>query len=148
MEWNTVALAATGALGTMGWLFAWIAERSVVAKDREVATAKAGEVAAKALTLAADAKASVAEAKLASEVSRALDLQVQLDAERKARHDLVDELAKKGVPVGDSLVDAAMDRLYQDGGGQDPGSGSSGDPQRVSGQPPTPAGSSGQGGRG
>lgn len=143
---NTLALLVTGALGMMGWFFAWLGQRAVVGKDKEVAEARAGEAAAKGLAFEAQAKASLSDTLHAAEKSRADGLQTQLDAERKARQDLVHELAKKGLPVGDVVVDAAVDRLYPDGdqGGSGPGAGSGGDPAGVSGQPAVPAGASGK----
>lgn len=143
---NTVALLVTGALGMLGWFFAWLGQRAVVAKDREVADARAGEAAAKSLALEAQAGAAAATARLSGERARADGLQMQLDAERKARQDLVHDLAKKGVPVGDAVVDSAMDRLYPDDrqGGQGASAGSGGDSPGVSGQPARAAGTSGQ----
>jgi hypothetical protein len=144
MDLNTIALLVTGALGMVGWFFAWWGQRSVVDKNKEVAAAVAGENAAKTLVLAAETKATAALAQLLVAQERAQSLNQQLDAERKARQDLVRELAKNGVPVGGVVVDAAFDRLYQDGGGQGSGSGdrSGGDPKPLSGQPAEPSGSS------
>jgi len=138
----TIALLITGALGMLGWFFAWLGQRQVVDKGREVNAAAAGEAAAKTVALAAEAKAVTVAAQLAAEKARADALQVQLDSERQARQHLVDELAKKGLPVGDVVVDAAVDRLYADGGGQGASADAGGDPQRLSGQPSGTSGNS------
>lgn len=145
---QTIGLLVTGALGMLGWFFAWWGQRQVVSKNAEVAAAVAGENSAKSVAVAAEGKASTSAALYAAEKARADGLQVQLDGERKARQDLVYELAKKGVPVGDAVVDAAVDRLYPDGdqGGQGPRPVPGGDPSGLSGQPAGPSGnSSGQG---
>lgn len=141
---STVGMLITGALGMLGWFFAWHGQRAVVGKDKEVADAKAGEASARQVALEAEAKAATAQALLAAAQSRAGSLQVQLDAERKSRHDLVDELAKRGVPVGDVVVDAAVDRLYPNGdqGGQGSSASAGGDSQRVPGQPADHSGGS------
>lgn len=136
---NTVALLVTGALGMFGWFFAWWGQRQVVGKDAELAAAVAGEAAAKTVALAAEGKASTATAQLAAEKARADALSMQLDSERQARQHLVDELAKKGIPVGGIVVDDAVDRLYKDGGGPGAGADAGRDPQRVSGQPASAA---------
>lgn len=142
---NTIALLVTGALGMLGWFFAWWGQRQVVSKDADVAAAHAGEMAAKAMALASEGKAATAAAQLGAEKERSAALQTQLDSEREARQHLVDELAKKGLPVGDVVVDAAVGRLYADGGGQGASADAGGDPQRLSGQSAAPSSPSGKG---
>lgn len=141
---ETIALLVTGALGMLGWFFAWVSQRAVVAKGAELAAANAGEGAARTVALTAEGKAAVAQAQVEAAKARADSLQAQLDAERKSRASLVDALSKKGVPVGDVVVDSALDRLFPDGRGQGAGSSGSGDPVAVSGQPTASSRSSSQ----
>lgn len=130
------ALLGTAAAGMLGWFFAWRA--SSAAADK-VQAAVAAETAARSLVVEATGRAVTAETKAADANARANSLQAQLDAERKARQDLVNALAKSGAPVGPVAVDVAMDGLYADGGGAGPNAGASGNPAPVSSQPPSAA---------
>ena len=120
----TYAVMISGVIGMLGFFFAWLAQRAVVRKGEELAAAVAGEQAAKALALESEGKAATAQAQLSAATSRADSLQTQLDAERKARQDLVHGLAKNGLPVGEAVVDSALDRLYPNGDGDKGSSGS------------------------
>jgi hypothetical protein len=144
MNFTTIALLATGAVGMLGWYFAWRGRGEIIAARKEVEAAEAGEATAKQVAFENGGRAVTAETLAGARLSQLEGLQMQLDGERKSRQHLVDELTKAGVAVGPVVVESALDRLYKDsrqgGPGSDPGSG--GDPQRVSGQPAGPAGSS------
>lgn len=115
MNFTTIALLATGAVGMLGWFFAWRARGDVVDAQKAVQAAIAGETAAKGLAFEADARAVASGAQLTAAKMAATGLQNQLDAERKSRQDLVDALARSGAPVGDVLVGSALDGMYPDG---------------------------------
>jgi hypothetical protein len=141
----TIAFAVACTVGMFGWFCAWLAQRSVVAARRELADAVAGETVAKDAATSAVARSVAAETLSSSMATQLRDLQVQLDAERKARQDLVHGLAQKGVPVGDAVVDSALDRLYPNGdqGGSGSGADAGGDSQRMSGKPADSSGPTG-----
>lgn len=122
---TTVSLLITGALGMLGWFAAWRARGEVVTGQKAAQAAVAGEAAAKVMAFEGNAKAIAAEAKLLAEVARSSSLEKLLAQERQSKQTLLDEMAKRGLPVGDVVVDVELDRLYKDGnqGGQGPGSG-------------------------
>jgi hypothetical protein len=121
---DVIALAVTGVVGMLGWFAAWRARGDTLETKNLLAAATAGEVAARELLLEANAKASTAATQASVAMSRADSLQMQLDAERKARQSVVDAMAKSGVPVGPLVVDDALGRLYPDGDAGNPGAGS------------------------
>lgn len=125
MTLETVALMATGALGMLGWFFAWRARGEVIEARHEVEAAEAGEAAAKGVAFDNGARAVTAESLAGSERSRSEALQRELDGERKAKQALIDALAKSGAPVGPIVVESALDQLYPNPnrGGQGSGSG-------------------------
>ncbi|HKQ65974.1 MAG TPA: hypothetical protein VJZ73_13250 [Methylomirabilota bacterium] len=135
MSFTTIALLATGAVGMLGWFFAWRGRGDVL-------EATTSELAARQLTFQATAAASAADTKYQAEKLRTDQLQAQLDSERASKQALIDALAKAGSPVGPVVVDSSLDRLYQDGdqGGQGPNAGVGGGPAGVSGQPAPAAG--------
>ncbi len=137
---TTIAILATGAVGMLGWFFAWRTRGEVVDARKEIQSSEAGEVAAKALALEANAKAVTALAQADAAQRTATGLQNQLDAERKSRQALVDALAKAGAPVGGAVVDSALDGLYPNGdqGGSGAGPNPGGGPVGVPGQHPAP----------
>ena len=120
----------------LGWFFAWRARGEVVDCQKAMHAAVAGEAAAKALAFEANASAVAAAASAQAAQFTATGLQNQLDAERKSRQALVDALAKAGAPVGDVVVESALDGLYPNGDQGGPGAGAdpSGSPVGVPGQ--------------
>jgi hypothetical protein len=125
---STIALLLTGAAGMLGWFFAWRGRGEQLEAMNE-------EEASKQAAVDANARAVTAEARLAAEQLRGDQLQRQLDSERAAKQSIIDAVAKSGAPVAPVVVDDAFSRLYSDGGGQGPGTNSSGNPVGVSGQP-------------
>lgn len=128
MDFTIVALMATGAAGALGWFFAWRGRGELIAAHKEIEEDQAFLAAANTLAFAGNSKAAAAGAALAVAQARTDALAVELDAERKSRQSLIDALAKSGAPVGDAVVDNAMDRLYSNGdqGGPGPDTGSGG----------------------
>lgn len=130
MSFTTIALLATGAVGMLGWFFAWRGRGDVL-------EAAAAELAARQLAFQTSAAAAANDTKYQAEKLRADQLQAQLDSERASKQALIDALTKAGAPVGPVVVDNALDRLYPDGdqGGQGPGTGHGRDPGGMPGQP-------------
>lgn len=133
---DVIALAVTGVFGMLGWVAAWRSRGYTLETKNLLAAATAGEVAARELLLEANAKAATASTQASVAMSRADSLQLQLDAERKARQSVVDAMAKSGAPVGPVVVDDALGRLYPDGdaGGSSAGSNPGGSGSGVPGQ--------------
>jgi ribosomal protein S11 len=127
-----VALFLTTAGAMLGWYLAWKAKGDVAkAKDAE-ALAVAGEHTARDAAFEANARCITATTQLSALEGRMVQLQHMLDAERESRQALVNALAQSGLPIGDIVVDSALDRLYPDEG--DP-SGSTGAGTRPGGRP-------------
>lgn len=126
MTLTEIALLATGAAGMIGFLLAYLARGQTIDRDAQLALAASDLETAKATAFDAGARAVIAETKLADANRTIAALELEVDSERKTKQSLVDALAKAGVPVGDLLVGSAIDRLYQDGRGQDPDSGPGG----------------------
>jgi anti-sigma factor RsiW len=129
------AIAIAGAVS--GWVAAWRARGAANdAADRaRIAEAKIEEISLRAL--AAESAATVANARRESLEAELTRIQAQIAQSRAERGELLEQIAKLGVPVGDVLYDSTIDRLYKDrdrtGGSQ--GSRASRDPDPVSGDP-------------
>ncbi len=128
-----IAIISTGAAGMVGFLLAYLARGQTLNRDAQLARAAFDLAAVKASSFDAGARAVMAETRLADAQRTIAALQLEMDSERKTKQSLVDALAKAGVSIGDIVVGSAVDRLYQDGGGQGADSGSGG------GQKPVPA---------
>lgn len=130
MSFSVIALLVSGLAGVTGWFFAWRSRGETIDARNQAAVERATAVSAQAVAFAANERAVTAEARWSAEAGRAKGLELQLAAERQSRQNLVDALAKSGAPVGDVLVDSALDELYTNPGrgGQGAGSGASGDP--------------------
>jgi len=138
MTLTEIAVLVTGAAGMVGYFLAYLARGQTLDRDSRLTAAALDLAAAKGASFDAGARAVMSETRLA-DAQRAIGaLQLEVDGERKIKQSLVDALAKAGVPVGDVLVGSAVDRLYQDRGGQgsDPGSGGG---QKPVPDPPAPA---------
>lgn len=147
LEYVLGGVAVAGAIGSVtGWIAAYRARgesRDSLAKANESAErARLAEVAteaAKGKTFDAEARAATAIAQCKVAEQTLASTQSELARERREKAKLIDDLAKRGVPIGDVLVDSSVDRLYEDEdrrgseGRNDPGSGSSDDREGVSG---------------
>jgi len=115
---QVIALLVTGALGVAGWFAAWRARGQAIETQTELTKAAVAIAAEKDATSEANAGRVAAEARSKIALERAVSMERELATERAARQALVDAIKKAGLPVGPVLVDNALDRLYQDTGGQ------------------------------
>jgi len=135
MGFSEIALLLSGLAGVIGWYVAWRSRGETVDARKEIAVERAAATEAQNVAFSANDHAVTAEARWSAEVVRSSGLERQLAMERQSRQNLVDALAKSGAPVGDLLVDSALDELYPNPGsaGSGPGSGTSRDPAGVPG---------------
>lgn len=141
----TVIVGIVGGLAAAtGWIFAWRArgEANDAADRARIAEVKT-ESAQRAADLATSAQAT-AVMQLKEAVATASSLKMNLDKAYADKGDLLEKLAKAGVPVADDMYDSITNRLYANrdrgasSGGQ--GSGAGGDPPAVPGDPPSAPG--------
>lgn len=132
----TVIVAIIGGLvAAAGWIFAWRArgEANDAADRARIAETRA-DAAQRATDLAAAGQAT-AVMQLKEAVATASSLKMNLDKAYADKGDLLEKLAKAGVPVADDMYDSITNRLYANrdrgaaGGGE--GSGAGGDPPAV-----------------
>lgn len=149
LEYILGGVAVAGAVGAVtGWINAFRARgesREALQKANEAAErARLAEVArdaARGKVFDAEVKADTASAECRVTKQELDSTKAELARERREKAKMIDDLAKRGVPVGDALVDSSIDRLYEDEDrrgsedrrGTDPGS--SDDRARVSGDP-------------
>ncbi len=122
LEYILGGVAVVGAIGAVtGWVAAFRARgesRDALTKAIESAVrARLAEVAteaAKGKTFDAEARAATATAQCKVAEQTLASTQSELARERREKAKLIDDLAKRGVPVGDVLVDSSVDRLYED----------------------------------
>lgn len=139
MSFSAIALLVSGLAGVVGWIVAWRSRGETLDVRKQLAEAARDLADTQTLALQQGLVASTADAKWQAEMLRSAALESQLAAERQSRQSLVDALAKSGAPVGDLLVDGALDELYADqgSGGSRPrsntGGGSNGVPVIVTG---------------
>lgn len=122
IEYVLGAVAVAGAVGSVtGWINAFRARgesRDALKKANEEAErsriAEAARDAARAKILDAESRAETALAELRVATETEGSLRAELARERREKAKLVDDLAKRGAPVGDVLVDSTVDRLYED----------------------------------
>lgn len=112
---TVIALGVTGLAGMAGWFFAWMARGDTIGALKAAGGAQAGELAAKELTVEANAALATATVQLGVARQQAATLQTQLDSARASNQTLVDALAKAGVPVAPVVLDDALGKLYPDG---------------------------------
>lgn len=113
-------LAGVGGIITFG-VMAWrsrgeamrATERQMTAYGRELDALKAVEEANRKI-FNAEAESAAARKELAGAKSELERVRAELAAERAAKGKLYAELAKRGAPVGDVVVDDAIDGLYED----------------------------------
>lgn len=115
-------LAALGALGAVtGWIAAFRARgesrdalgtANKAAERARIAEARADAAEAKAANADSNAAAAGVELK-AAKASEAVALS-SLKRERQEKANLLADLAKRGVAVGGSIVDASIDKLFPD----------------------------------
>ncbi len=135
MTLTEIALLSTGAAGMVGFVLAYLARGQTIDRDAKLTAAAQDLAVAKSASFDAGARAVMAETRLADAQREIATLKLELDNERKAKQSLVDVLRKAGVAVGDLVVGAAVDRLYQDGGGQGVNPGAGGGEKPVPGDP-------------
>jgi hypothetical protein len=151
--WEAIAIvsASVGAAGAVSaWIFAYRARGEALAARNDantsaerarIAETKADESDARAFDSEARAVAAATELKAAE--ARIAVLLNQVDARRRENTELYERLAKAGAPVGGVLVDASLDRLYEDedrgeaGRGTDPGTGGNGHDMSGDATPPS-----------
>lgn len=124
-----------GLMAATGWFFAWRArgETNAAADRARIAETKI-ETANAAAELAQSGQAT-AVMQLKAAAATVSALKMNLDKAYADKGDLLEKLAKAGVPVADDMYDSITSRLYanRDRGASGPVSGSGGDPPTLPG---------------
>jgi hypothetical protein len=122
LEYVLGGVAVVGALGAVtGWIAAFRArgeareaQKQANEEAERARKAEAARDTARAQVFDADARAEIAATGLRVAKTELDTARSELARERREKAKLIDDLSKRGVPVGDALVDSSVDRLYED----------------------------------
>jgi hypothetical protein len=133
--------AASLAAAISGWWKAWSARGEANAAAERARIAETRADAERAHAFDAQAAAAVALAQLKGAQLDLAQATQDLVRARAEKGDLLEQIAKLGVPVGDALYDSTVDRLYADRDRREAGRGASaGAGPSSNGVPVVPAG--------